>query len=450
MGILIICAIVSVLLFYFAPAPYSYNYCITCLSVFLISSFIMLSKNCKHTFVKFEFFFLFAFFFTNIIYAIVYYPINPYFFLFNLPFNEDYINRGLALSVMGISFFNIGVYENKPLFFDKSVFKNTSYYEPRKLFTILMMIYIPSLVVALMANAYVTDFTNSNINAILIFIVLYLIFAVFSNNVKSKSVIDFFRISNSKFIFFLLAIYILAYLVVGSRTIPLRLGSLILFLYSVFIANIQKKHVMLILIAGSAIMMIVSVFRARGDFDTNTLSNFWDIGMDLTINNRSLYVLMEEADLHGVNYGKTMLCSLAAIIPFGQSFLLWATGWSVKDVNSANLVTDLYFSTQPDYVEQYGLGTNLVGDVYIAFGTIGVITYMFLLGKILKYLYRNIVQGSSISVFYYAMIFVEVIYITRASSLEFLRNIAWGVFWIYFFNRFISKNKINEKNSIFI
>lgn len=425
-----------------APSLYSHSFCLGNLAVFIVSSFVMLRKNCKYTFMKFEFFFLFSFFFTNIIYAIVYYPVNPYFFLFNLPFNENYINKGFALSVMGITFFNIGVYEKEPVDCNKFLFPRTSYYEPRKLFSLLMIFYIPSLVVALLANAYIVDFTRSNINALLIFIVFYLLFALFSNNSNTWKVADFLKLSKSFGIFVLLLFYIIAYMVIGSRTIPIRLGLLVLFLYSVFIANIPKKWVLLSLISGSVLMMTVSVFRARGEFDTSIITQIWDVGIDLTINNRSLYVLMEEADLHGINFGKTMLSSIAAIVPFGQSLLLELTGWTMKDINSANLVTDLYFSTQDSSIEQYGLGTNIIGDVYIAFGTIGVILYMFLLGKLLSFLYRGFSQGNTLKIFCYAMIFIEVIYLARASSLEFCRNITWGFLWLYIFNKIINNRRI--------
>ena len=442
MFILLLCAIISFILYLSAPEAYSYTFSIVCLVNFLLSSFVMLKSNCRQTLVKFEFFFLFAFFFTNIVYAVVYYPVNPYFFLFNLEFNEDYINKGLALSVLAVNVFNIGVFDKKGHVVDKSNFRQTHYYEPRTFVYLLMCMYLPLLIVAALSNAYVVDFTRSNINAILVFVFYYIIYAVFANNSNTVSIKSFLKKSHSLLLFIVIGLYILLFLYIGSRTIPLRLILLIFFLYVIYVQNIGKKYVVGLLICGGILMMAVSVFRARGEFDTSTLTSFWDIGMDLTINNRSLYVLMEEADLHGFTWGKSLLSSVAATIPWGQSILLEITGWKFADINSATFVTDLYFSGLSGNVETYGLGTNMIGDLYYAFGVPGVLLYMYFLGHIMKKLYSGISKGNHIYVFYYAMIFVEVIYITRASSLEFCRNLVWGMIWFYIFNKIMRKQKI--------
>ena len=442
MVILILCTLISFGLYIAAPAPYSYVFSMECLTVFLTAGFVMLRNNCRHTFIKFELFFTIAFFFTNIIYSVVYYPVNPYFFLFNLPFNEDYINKGLALSVLAYSTFCMGIYDKSTPCLRKKNFELRKYVEPRKWIYVMVVMYLPVLITAVLANAYVVDFTRSNINAILLFVFLYGIFAIFSNYDQSNGLKEFVSLSSSKLFFICICIYVLTYLYVGSRTNPLRMILLMVFCYSIFISDIDKKRLLAYMAAGSALMMVVSVFRARGAFDEESLTSFWDIGMDLTINNRSLYVLMEDADMHGINFGKTMLSSIAAIVPWGQSLLLNITGWKIEDINSASYVTNLYFSSASIKEELYGLGTNILGDIYIAFGLFGVIGYMYFLGRILRTLYRRMCRGSRVAVFLYAMIFIEVIYITRASSLEFLRNIAWGCLWFYFFNNIYKKKRL--------
>ena len=419
------------------PEVYSYTFCLACLVNFLVSSVVMLKNNCRDTLVKFEFFFLIAFFFTNIVYSVVYYPVFPYFFLFNLPFNENYINKGLTLSILAVNVFNIGIYDKSRPQINKLNFIHTRYKEPRILVYLLMCLYLPILIVAVQANSYVVGFTKSNVNAILVFVFNYILYAVFSNNNENKvySIKSFLKESHSLLLFSIIGLYIVLFLSIGSRTIPLRLILIIFLLYVIYVRNIKNNYVLGLLLCGAILMMAVSVFRARGDFNTENFTSVWDVGMDLTINNRSLYVLMEEADLHGVTWGKSLLSSIAAMIPWGQSLLLDITGWKISDINSANFVTELYFSNLKYDTEKYGLGTNMIGDVYYAFGMPGVLVYMFLLGNILKKLYRGICRGNHIYVYFYAMIFIEVIYITRANSLEFLRNIVWGMIWFYIFNR---------------
>lgn len=439
MLILLFCAALSFVLYQNAPEAYSYTFSVVCLVIFITSSLVMLKSNCRQTLVKFEFFFLVAFFFTNIVYAVVYYPVNPYFFLFNLEFNEDYINKGLALSVLAISIFNIGVYDKEGSIVSSNRFRRTNYTEPRFFVYLLMCMYLPVLIAAALTNQYVVDFTSSNVNALLVFVFYYILYAVFANNSTTYSIKTFLKRSHSLTLFIIIGLYVLLFLYVGSRTIPLRLILLIFFLYVIYVQDLKKKYVIGLMICGGILMMAVSIFRARGEFDNSTLTSIWDIGMDLTINNRSLYVLMEEADLHGITWGKSLLSSVAAIIPWGQSMLLDLTGWKFSEINSAAFVTDLYFSGISENVEIYGLGTNMVGDLYYAFGVPGVLLYMYILGCLMKKLYKGITRGNHMYVFYYAMIFIEVIYITRASSLEFCRNIVWGMIWFYIFNKMVRK-----------
>lgn len=119
MNILILFAVVSIILYGVAPIGYSYEFSIWCLAVYLFSSLRLLINNCRYNLLKFEFFFLIAIFFSNFVYAVVYYQINPYFSLFNLEFNEMYISKGLAISTAGVCFFNLGVYDKSKQVVDK-------------------------------------------------------------------------------------------------------------------------------------------------------------------------------------------------------------------------------------------------------------------------------------------------------------------------------------------
>ena len=58
------------------------------------------------------------------------------------------------------------------------------------------------------------------------------------------------------------------------------------------------------------------------------------------------------------------------------------------------LITRAFFEENPD-MERIGLGTNMVGDIYIAFGLIGVIVLMYYLGVFISYSYRRAQNGNS-------------------------------------------------------
>lgn len=431
--ILYLLTAISCVLYAVAPEEYSYTFSLVCLAVYLLSSYLLLKNNCNDSFLKFETFFLVAFFFTNIVYSAFYYPINPYFFLFNLPFNENYINKGLALSVMASSFFCIGVLDNNRI---QKECEKRNLFIPRGILYVLLLIFIFYQLTLVQKNVYTSEFTSSNINALLIFMIYYAVFALFYQY-RGRSLRYVLSARDNIVFFLLLFVYIGLFLIIGYRTVPLSMLLLMLFFYDEFIHKIKLRTVLTLVVVGGALMMAVSVFRARGDFQYEG-NSVLDLGLDLTINNRSLYVLMEHADKTGLTYGRSMLLSIFSAIPFGQSILLAITGWDVNTLGSARLVTSLYFDNEGRGEEIYGLGTNMIGDIYVSFGVIGVIVFMYLLGRLLKSLWHRKLNGELLGYFFYAMIFIEAIYITRAAYFEWLRNITWGMIWYLIFN---SSNK---------
>ena len=165
------------------------------------------------------------------------------------------------------------------------------------------------------------------------------------------------------------------------------------------------------------------------------------MGQDLIINNRSLYVLMEYHDKYGINFGQTWLMNILSIIPFAQSIFLKLTGLKELDINSAALVTDLYFRENNEDV--IGLGTNLIGDIYICFGLFGVVFFMYLLGAFLSKVYMKGQKGDALYWFIYAMMFMDSIILTRSTYLTSMRPIMWGLALYYF-----AKKRIVHKKDI--
>lgn len=125
-----------------------------------------------------------------------------------------------------------------------------------------------------------------------------------------------------------------------------------------------------------------------------------------------------------------MLSNILSVFPFLQSIYLSLTGSTVSDISSGNLVTDLFFSENPN-MKSFGLGTNLIGDIYVSFGVIGVAVLMFSLGFLLKKLYRLSCEGNHNSLLIYALLFMDVIYLPRSSFFTSLRSVTWVLFISY-------------------
>lgn len=423
--ILLSFGVISVIMLFFAPDGYSIQFVTNCGIVFIASSLVMLSSNCRNTFVKFEFFFLIAFFFTNYVYPLIFYPINPYFSLFQLSFNELYINKGTALATVAGTWFNVGIFERIPIRIPrKEAFDiKTRLRIPRAVTIILLFLFIPTLYSIYQAGTYSREFESSYVNVILKYVVLYVIFAFIFNN-RFQKFRRFWRRIMSSPIILLTIVYTVLFLLIGSRTIPLNIVLFSLLLVNILVCKISRKLIITMIAGGAIFLTIIGIMRGGSGTVDNDISSVWDIGSDLTINNRSLYVLMEEVDKNGVTFGATLMMNVLSAIPFAQSFYLNITGLPLSTISSANLVTEAYFNSSVNE-ERFGLGTNLVGDVYLAFGLIGVLALFWFFGYILRKLYFNIGQGHTIALLIYGLFFMSAIYYTRSGYLTPVRDVLW-------------------------
>lgn len=424
--------IVSILLYIFAPTGHSMTYVIYCTVIFVASSMLMLYVNCRQTFLKFELFFLIAYFFTNYVYPLVFYPINPYFSLFRLPFNEEYITRGTALATVAASWFNLGILESQSIKIQyKESFNITNRLRiPRILTIVLFLLFIPDLYGIYQTHIYSTEFEGSYVNVILKYVILYSVFAFLYDN-RYSNLSFFVRKAFTSPVIIFTVIYTVLFLMIGSRTIPLNIVLFSLLLINILIYRISKKQVVLLIVGGALLLTAVGLARGGSGIEGGAITSIWDMGTDLTINNRSLYVLMEEVDEHGITYGKTMMMNVLSAIPFAQSLYLYLTGLPLSTISSASLVTELHFGSGYNS-ERIGLGTNLVGDVYLAFGIIGVIIMFWLFGYVLRKLYFNISKGKALSLLVYALFFMSSIYYSRSGYLTPARDVIWvlGAFWL--------------------
>lgn len=447
--LLFICILCSSILYFTAPVEYSAVFSMICFVVFVLSSVIVILNNCKQTLIKFEFFFLISFFLSNISYSVFLYVTDPSFGLFSLGFNESYLNKGLALATTGICCFNYGVFEDRPLFFSKTMLKSVSFNEPHFLLYILYIIFIPQLINIIQSGQYSTSFENSYANTMLMYVLYFSMFVFFYKNRKLSNLSSFIR-SLFSITPILIVIYVALFLIIGSRTIPLRVILGMLFFYGLFIATPKKLTILAMFAGGAVFFAVLGAIRGGGEFSASSVGSIFDFGKELIMTNRSEYVLMEYADTHGYTYGKTMILSILCVIPFAMSLFLYITGLREGDVNSANLVTDLYYDNAK-YVEGHiGLGTNIIGDIYVCFGFVGVIVLMFLMGRLIRVLYKRICEGDIVSTILYVTMFMDAIYWTRSCYLTPLRTMAWTylVYWLYNRNNASLFKKVNTTLSL--
>lgn len=427
--------VISLFLVAIAPRTYSYGYCLVCLCIFILNALLILKRNCKYNVVKFEFFFTIAFFFTNFVYPVIYYPVTPYFSLFNLSFPEHCVCKGIALSTLAYSAFSFGILKAR-IASDNNLLGVNGFIKRNSTFNRITIILLFSLCAVmfpiLLQNDYITDWGEGLYIKALLDSMIYCTILIAFIQIKKYDIKTLFY--SNKYFFILLGLYVLFATAIGNRGMIMRIGLLLVLYYTLFIKTIPKKYIIYGTIAGMCLMYVVGAVREAGTSLESALENsrgFWDIGLDLIINNRSQYVLIDYVDKYGITWGSTTLLNILSVIPFGQSIFLSLTNFDYTMMSSALIVTFDYYS--PGDENLIGLGTNLVGDAYVGFGTIGVVVFMFGLGRFLKYLDFRIKSGCIISLFIYSLLFMEVIIFTRSTMLTPLRSIVWGIMLLYLF-----------------
>lgn len=121
-----------------------------------------------------------------------------------------------------------------------------------------------------------------------------------------------------------------------------------------------------------------------------------------------------------ITYGISMLSPFLAPIPFAQSLIINITGIDEDDMRSALIFTKETFG----YVGDWGLGTSILGDVYLAFGMLGVVILFILLGYFVNRA-RVDFQKSIFGFVLYGILLSYSVYIVRAEYLYFVRYFVW-------------------------
>ena len=428
---LVILLVVAVFMLLLAPDVYSANYCMFSFGVFAISASILLCNNIRKnkSIVLFETLFTFSFLFVNYVYPVFLYQELPYFSLFTFSFNEDIMTKCTALATVGYVAFCVGIFESG-IRSNSSSKSNSFKLQPLGYVDIgiLLVLYLVFLYSSLDAFRKGYTMTGSGGGFFFIFALFY-VFKYFAFSVK--------RISKAKALFFwgLILLYVATNFVLGNRGEPLYLVVAIFYCYHTYVKKISLIQLSVIGILGFLAFYLVGKTRissnqlgvvSREDRieSLEAEENVLMYASELIINNRSLFALVDYTDKAGYSYGLTWSSNFFSVIPYGQSFALNVIGIRPEDFATTNLNTSLVFSkNDPD---RFGLGTNLIGDIYVSFGSIGVLLLMFLLGRVIRYTYNRSIQGPSYFQMLYVIFIVLSIYYPRASLFCPLQSAAWS------------------------
>lgn len=435
----------SIFSFFCAPKAYSYSFVVLCGVVYLLFVLLFLIKQRKKNYVDFDIFFCFT-------YSIVYfqYPIfmHPYgfdmFSYFGLSINDKQISSSTILALLGMLSYILGrsyngVVEEKIM--SKEFYKKNKITSGRSYFSVSIVLFT----LFIISGGY-QDFVNSysgklGVKSLLggYFTLLFTIFILLSVIYRLLFLYNKNRILSLRKIFIngpvlLIVFSSILLLFAGSRTLPLQFILILLFLYSYLKRNINLKQILIYILIGVALMFFISISRIS---DGANFSDLRFITMDLVITNRNLFEALDYVDENGFTLGKTMLSPLLSAIPFLQTLVFNIFNIDKNDASSSLLFTHREFSMFDE--GGYGLGTNIIADIYISFGLFGVILLMFLLGSFISYLKRHMNNNIYMFALYIIMISYS-IYLVRAEFLFPIRLLVWVLTFIFVHNKIKIKN----------
>ncbi|EOZ93859.1 putative polysaccharide polymerase [Indibacter alkaliphilus LW1] len=361
--------------------------------------------------------------------------------------NEFYVNYSLWLSVIGgVSWlFGFHFFKGKKLkttnFYVISKWKNFTYFN-WLLFILFLLTagsdFLSGGVYKGSGGSSVGEGVAAYIQLLFsISIILLSLIVIYNAREKYNGNIVSWFLGLDKLYLSLILTYIILFFLIGDRGGPLSLIISLGFLISILVRPIKFIEFTSILIFGALLLTIIGLGRSQssgiGIFSAGVENFELDSGYDFTLNLansvRTLFKSVSEVPSnYDFFYGQLWLSSFLSPIPFAQSLFLKFSGLTNSDISSSHFITFLTFGNNP----HSGEGTSLIADIYLNFGSIGVFSFMFLLGCFFKKIYSTLIHNLN---FKWLLIGVFVasftLTLSRAGFFVMYRPILWG-FLIYF------------------
>ena len=434
--------LVSAFAYILAPNIYSFEYCFGVQILFALSAIVVSIMDSRNEKVGFNLLFSLSFFFTNFVYPVYIYPIDPCYSLFRFPFNDNVITKCTALAQVAYSAYLCGYLWHWDRIEKRNRNINASLsLDPRNInhITIMVLIYFCCFVIFGGLEYFEDRYQRGNMSTNMLVQYIMLFFPTII--ISYSSLIFLCRSSKQvKQIYFVLLLIAIILLSSGTRTFPLLIFSTLFIIYC-FRHNPSAIFILSCAIVGVLLMSFIGEVRNGELIGTTYVVESSDFGVldyfsDLFINNRNLYVFYDFVEQESCTYGLTMVSGILSPIPFAQKLFIEMTGIPYYFLGSADLSTFLEFGNQPPL----GLGTNIVGDVYLAFGLIGVFILFFLLGRFVLYARKMMKKGSYMYTLVYLVIASDAIYMCRATYLDPLKIVIWTLL-LALFVKYIYRNR---------
>ena len=443
--------VISLLLYLEAPENYNYVYNVIAVVVFLISVILYYGIKKKSNYFDFDTLFIVAYFITSFVYPIFVYPITPYILFFSFPFNENVITRATCLSLVGGNAYMLGniVYREKIFKFSSAkLFLSRSVLISYLLFAFFLIAGGYSYYKNLYSGEEISSmgslhhYLNAFLRASLIISSLMIVYKArlfegFSFFKKRKSVIAFLV---------LILAYSMLLLSTGARGATINLLLVLIWLYAYYIRPIKLIPLLVFIFVGAFFLAFIRIYRSGDGFvDMKGQMDFVNLFLDLIINNRNTYVALDYVDRNGVTYGESLLAPLLKIVPLLSGFVHNLFSLDVYETSSSMFLTSLTLGKG----SRLGLGTTIIADLYLAFGLIGVVCFMFLLGYLVHMLENRMRYNQMYALIVYSTFIAYSVFLARGEYFFPMGQITLGVL-LYWFIVHVGVQKHKSQNSLLV
>lgn len=444
-GVYLIISIVYGLIFYgYIDTKFDLLYTLVAIGVYLTSNILYFYK--KKNIVNFEFFFALAFFCACFLtYFII--KEGEGFAYFTFSSNPSSLVKGIALAMVGYHCYLCGLMsintncKSQEFNIDSlRMSRNAAFWSNIICILTFCIFMIFGGINVLHIYSGEASREGDYIGVLVYWVLVYsvAVFANFSsmNFNNSKGLIANLFSLDKLFIINTLIIAIFL-LMSGFRSQAIQVILPLLICFGVFIKQIPARNVFLILICGMVLMMIIGMTRSGSEFESDL--SYITYLRDFNAANSSLGFFIDEVERKGVTGGSNYIPQVLSIVPYLQSITS-----NIVDFDTFATPSSRYFTWNFD--SGSGLGTNIIADIYYTFGFVGVVTLMFILGRMCTVLstYKNK---------YYFLIYIiftgNAIFSARVEFPYVLRMLAWGCLFLFavdFLSKPKSKLYIHKKN----
>lgn len=275
-------------------------------------------------------------------------------------------------------------------------------------------------------------------------LLLRLIYFIYSLSLNQFSLNSLISESFKSLIFIIpLSIYVFLFFIGGDRGIILDVSIIVLASIGIFIRSIRFIEFLGLFLIGAFIMTLLGLGRTSnvekrdggilevGYSEFQSRDEFVLPTDELAGSNRILFRAIDVVpDPYPYLNGFTMGLQVIGIFPFAGSFII-----TTLDIPEIFTSSSLFFTIVGQGVHRtWGEGSELLGDIYINFGEIGILFIMPIFGLFISYVTNKATYKSSIVIIILFLILTSnAIYINRDTILSPLKLLVYifVIDWIF-------------------